>query len=185
MICHGYEWMRDPQFLAFLIVLGHEEQARSLLKQAGDENSAELAEIMYSVLEELADDEQTKQTVRQHYASFGPQAHLNWWHQNLELYHFRSEKAAELKKELLQLKIEPTAPLEQQRMQLETLRDLCMQFKVMFFNNWFLEEMGLRDESAQITSDHPEAFWHYSLLHMEVPLGYVAHLELLGGEKDA
>jgi len=179
------KFVNDDVMLANLIHLGCTNDVITLKKGytgtfISDNSTSDLL-LFYRLFESICTD---KTNIRRHFLTYGPQAYLFWFRENIGLYSFNTEKAKNIERNIKNLKIDSNISINEIQSAFISLRQFMKDFLQLFQNNYLLTYLGLspKNSSPEITTNNTHAFFAGNFYGINVPVGYLKAIGIQKGE---
>lgn len=120
-----------------------------------------------------------KKKVRKHYYKYGPEAHLYWFQENIELFLFSKEKLS-LKEKIKSIPISERQSISEMDVSFRNLKVQKGELLKYFRNNILLASWGLDDGNTGIASVHSDAYFLENYYGDKAQSGFMRYMKGAG-----
>lgn len=157
----------NKKYLAYIAYLGYYDGVCKLLTNISPDITQNL-ELVYRFFEGLCNN---KYVIRKHYAKFGPRSYLFYWKNNINKYTYLTDNANKLKSDIVKLKTDDTTSIDSIFKSSQPVHKYLNEFKLLFQNNMYLSNMGIREEKT-IIAQSKDMFFDKKFFDTDVPAGF-------------
>lgn len=170
--------INDDDMLAYLSHLGYVKHV-IYFKEKLSGKMPEDIELFYRLFEGICSN---RAALREQYYKFGPQSHLYWLQQNLNMYEFNSSQAHKIRENILKIKFSSASTIDELFRSFGEMKEYQKDFLSIFQGNILLALWGITGgkEKTGITSSNSDAYYLKEFWGHTVPIGYLRHLQSKG-----
>ena len=171
--------VENPRLLGFLCALGYDDSVKAFVTDDVRDYKRDY-EMLFDFFENNIRNAESLAKIRRVYAQFGPRAYLTWWQAHLEDYKFYGNACVELRRKVLDIRLDEEAELAQQRAAFGELEQYYKDFRKYFRFDFLMGLAGIRKHMGRncIYSGKLSCMIAYHFLGQDAPIGYKYSLKI-------